>query len=696
MIESGPSMGAGTAQRGLRWAVAAALLGGQAAGGLAAGWWNPSWPYRRIATVDPFEPTRLEGRDVAVVTLPTAGLIRPDGRDIRVATAGGKDVPRRVLMVGPGDRARVAFALKPGARKYYVYYGNDSAEAPEPLAIRRGVLLELWRNPDGDPPTLQQAREVLAEAKTLIGRGFRDRIFLGHNPYGPQHRIAGRFTAYLVCPADGQYVFATSSRNASFLQVDGELVVDNGGRHRPQRNIRVRGSVELDAGLHELTFHHVSSGGAPVAVVAWRPPGAERVRPIPPGAFAPVHRATAGLMHRYGRTVSVDFLPDWQGEAFVKDRYFQRWAFRAHAIGRRTGSVKWRWDFGDGQSSTAEAVEHVYLTPGRYTVTLTAQTFIGELKRTNRIFVSRPWDKVTQNTLDELSKHAAIVARYDFASLPAEDAAHAVVLLDRARMGEALLRAGRGLLAQGSAPAPRLQEALPIYAAALTEAGQPEAAARALQQAAGMTEDPAARAELLCRAGKLWLEELDRPDEAMKRFTQVVEKLAALTGSEFVRGARIGVGDVWRARGKYEKAEAAYEAVGPAGMAPGRRALIRKGDFARHVEAYIRDEKLSAAEEYLQRWARSLPGDKLEGYWSWMKVRYLRRRGRHEDAVREAETLVNVNPRSNYAPRLLWLAAESCRGLGEAEKAETLLRRLVADYPESPLSARGKAQLDGS
>jgi PKD repeat protein len=47
------------------------------------------------------------------------------------------------------------------------------------------------------------------------------------------------------------------------------------------------------------------------------------------------------------------------------------------AIGR-SGGVSYRWDFGDGTSSTAEAVTHRYAAAGTYDVTLTVTYADGE------------------------------------------------------------------------------------------------------------------------------------------------------------------------------------------------------------------------------------------------------------------------------------------------------------------------------
>ncbi|GEM_PF-4145299 len=46
--------------------------------------------------------------------------------------------------------------------------------------------------------------------------------------------------------------------------------------------------------------------------------------------------------------------------------------------------VRWSWDFGDGNTATGEVVEHVYTTPGNFTVTLTVEDERGEEGSTRR------------------------------------------------------------------------------------------------------------------------------------------------------------------------------------------------------------------------------------------------------------------------------------------------------------------------
>jgi len=671
---------------------AAILLAAGAAG--AQGWWNPRWPYRRMLTVQRGPDSGLPGDDVAVVTMPTAGVVGPGGADIRVVTANGTLVPTRVLMMGPGDRVRVAFAVTGGVTRYGLYFGHPTpAKAPPApeLDIRRGVLLETWAYTRGPIATLQQVRAILQSSRRLIGRDFRDTVFLGHNPFGPQTRLCSVFTGYLLCPSAGQYTFATSSRDASFLTVDGKEVVAHGGRHRAEPRAIHTGKINLTKGLHELKVYHVTAGGAPVIMAAWRPPASRRIWKIPPAAFAPVRTAKAGMLTRYGGGLQADFTPVHAGESFMGNRYFQRYAFGATTAGVG-GRPSFRWEFGDGQTARGRDTEHVYLRDGLYKVTLTVQQGARTVKRSNRIVVTRPWDQVTANKLDPVADHARIVSGYDFTAADPADIAPAIDLFHRAGRKRGILRAGDALVKWNSAPAPVLAAAMPVYADTLVDAGDAARAVASLVKAAGMDKDPAVAAALTVRAGQIALKANDL-DKALGLFNEAVRKYSALTTADAIRDARIGVGDVWRARADLAKARQAYESARPLVTSTFEKSAVRKGDLTRHAEDYIRQGQLIDAEDFLIQLEHEFPTEKLEGFSTLLWVRLELARKHFDAAAAAAEALVRVNPRSNYAPELLMHAAKAHAAKGQDARARAALQRVAADYPESPLAGDARKKL---
>ena len=654
-------------------------------------WWQNGWPHRRAVTVANHQQTNLPGDDIAVVTMPTGGLIKPDGSDLRVATAAGDPVACQVLMVGPGDQASLAFALEGLAERYYVYFGNAQPPPGKALEIRRGVLLEMRAYTGGGFASLEQIQKVFERSQELVGKGMVDSVFLGLNPFGPQNRLACRFEGYFTVQTPGSYEFACTSRHDNYMLVDDKLVYQYLGREL-DRTPTAQQKVELKGGLHKLTIYHVNSQGDPIVVAAWRGPGEKNLKPIPAQAFAPVLRAAPGPMEDYGKALTIDFLPQHDGEAFVIDRYYQRYGFTALQAPKIPDKVVWQWDFGDGQSAVGADVQHIYLVPGQYAVTLKAKTSAGELTRTHRVFVSRPWDRVAMQKLDAVGGYGRIVQGYDFARLDAEGNAEAAVLLDRAGLREGMLKAGAAFIARDSAPQEKVQQVAVLCAEQLTAMGQHETAVRSLTKGAKMTNNPTVCATLLVQAGRIVLDRLDDPDRAWEMFDSTLKKYSTLTTAAAIQDARIGLGDVWRARGDYDKALKQYTDATRRGEATVERLIVIKGDLARHVEEYVRTKDFQVAGEYLDRWQRQFPIDKLEGYWSLLRAQVLAGQGRHEEAAREAEALVKVAPGSNYAPALLMLAAESYDKLKRSEDAKAARKRIAEKYPESPLAREASRQ----
>ncbi len=661
----------------------------------AHAWLRPEWPYRRAINIPAdYKPSRLAGDDVAVATLPTGGLSAPDGSDIRVTTFDGTQVSSRVLMTGPGDTVKIAFALR-GGGKYYAYIGGPKTELVKELDIRRGALLEMWEYPGGSFRTIEQAQEILKEAKVLLGRDIRDRIFSAHNPFGPSDKIAAVYTAWINLPEAGNYLLASSSQNGSFVFVDDKLVVSNGGAHGVQADVtRVAAPVAFTAGLHKIVYYHISPGGDPYAVLAWCPPTEKDKRkfiPVPPGAYTPFVKASAGVMEQLNKG-SVDFLFDHVGEAYMENRYYQRYSFSAAAALQEARPIQWKWDFGDGQTSTDAEVQHVFLLPGEYTVVLTGKTKDLTMTRTNKVFVARPWDRVTQDKLDLVGEHAKIVVNYDFRAMKAEACAEAAMLLKRAGSTEGVIRAGDAFITFTKIPGNKVAEIMPIYVEQLLATAQNDKAIASLLKTPDMTADPAVCAAMLVRAAQLCVEKKADLKQGAEIFNTVIKRYEVMVTSNAIREARIGLGDIYRAEGDYDKAKTAYQAAkGREGKAT--EDPFFKGDYARHVDEYLRTKDFDSAARYLDEWAMTYPVDKLAGYWSLLKAKLLVARGLHQDAAIEAQVLVKVNPASNYGAELLMLAANCYKNLKQPEKAEELLKQITKDFRESPLAAEAAKML---
>ncbi|MCY2931907.1 MAG: PKD domain-containing protein [Planctomycetota bacterium] len=671
--------------------LAAAFLAAVAAGAQAADpWWAPTWAYRRVLTVPADDAlTALPGDDVATAAFPTGGLCKPDGSDIRVTTDRGLPVPARVLMMGPGDVASIAFAARANVKKYYAYLGNPAPKGGEELALARGLLMETWEYEGGPTATLDQARRIVeAPGRVLIGRGFVDRLFLGYYPFGPQSAVASRFTGTIKCPRDGEYTFVISSQNASFLTIDDSPVVADPGHHGPQHTIRVQGKVTLKAGPHKLTFYHVSRGGDPVVVAAWQLPGETDVHVIPPGAYTPVARGTAGALWAREAGPCVDFSLARAGEAFMDERYFQRYDFRAAATGLPAAQAAWTWDFGDGQHAEGPEASHVYLRPGLVSITLTCKSAQGTHTRTNRLFVSRPWESIVRTEPEPLGLYAKAVGGYDFTRSDPETILWAMRLCQREGQTASVLKAGAALDQKPQMPPFVAEEAMGLYADLLAPV-EPRRAADMLVRTAAKVDNPAVASALLARAAGAYLQAGD-DKAAQAQLDTVAAKYLPVLGGAPLRAVKIAQGDLWRFRGDLEKSRAAYRSAGPAPEFAGKSEAFLRGDFARHVEAYTRQKDFIWAREYLEKWQDACPEDRLEGYATLLTVRLLTATKEPALAAQAAEGLVRVNPASTYAPTLLLEGAAAWGQAGREDNRKAMIGKLLKDYPESAACEEAK------
>ena len=67
--------------------------------------------------------------------------------------------------------------------------------------------------------------------------------------------------------------------------------------------------------------------------------------------------------------------------------------------------------------------------------------------------------------------------------------------------------------------------------------------------------------------------------------------------------------------------------------------------------------------------------------------------GRYRRIVNEADVVARVNPTGNYGAQLLMLAVEACRKMDKPSQATEILKRIVKNFPESPLAARAADML---
>ncbi len=149
-----------------------------------------------------------------------------------------------------------------------------------------GRIRLLWSGANRDKEVIpSQALYTLpAPANGLMGYYFRgadwqglpaliqiDHFILPNDPLPTPFSIEWR--GEIEIPETGLYTFATYSDDGSYLYLDDQMVVDNGGSHGA---IYREGERELTAGAHDLVVRYFQAGGSREMEVWWTPPGGVR------------------------------------------------------------------------------------------------------------------------------------------------------------------------------------------------------------------------------------------------------------------------------------------------------------------------------------------------------------------------------------------------------------------------------------
>jgi TolA-binding protein len=470
-------------------------------------------------------------------------------------------------------------------------------------------------------------------------------------------------------------------------------------------------SVTLAAGVHRLDYWHVNHAGTMMAVAAWRPPGADRFEPIPAKAFLPVAEAVLVEMDLAGERLVADFFPENAGESWWPDRYAIRMHFRnlSKAVSVQHGDTstmlgvalsqskggRFDWDFGDGETSTLTSPDHIYLSPGDYTVTLKCTRPADSATFRTRVRVDRNWWKQTEGAMEPLKRYADEAARYDFAKLDAPGLLAAVSLFDHEELDQAVVAAAEELVKRQGLDEAQVHQIGIALAEHLRKMGKGQEAVLALRRLEDRLKAPSQKAEAAVLAAEVLLADLRRYDDADKEFQRALKAYAAGGADTVLRRIHIGLGDIARHRGQGDAARKAYAAAAAirVGSSAPNETAVRAGTLARYVEEYARERQWDWAFKFLDDWAWEFPDAKLQGHWSYLKASALAAKGDKAAALLEATDLLAANPASAYAVRLLMLAADCQVALGQPDKARLLLQTVAEDYPEDPDQPKARQRL---
>jgi hypothetical protein len=150
---------------------------------------------------------------------------------------------------------------------------------------QRGTTASFYTNPSWshEPALVRVERQINLE-------------FVNSVPL-PQQAFSVEWSGWLRADREGQYTFSTRTDDGSTVEIDGRVVVDNGGVHLATRRT---GTIALDRGVHQIRLRFFQAGDVYEFYASWRPPGHTLESAIPTQQLF-VHRPSALMVFLTGR-----------------------------------------------------------------------------------------------------------------------------------------------------------------------------------------------------------------------------------------------------------------------------------------------------------------------------------------------------------------------------------------------------------
>jgi predicted negative regulator of RcsB-dependent stress response len=400
-------------------------------------------------------------------------------------------------------------------------------------------------------------------------------------------------------------------------------------------------------------------------------PGAAKVDIIPQEAFGATPRGVVGALEEFKKTMTADFTADYRGEFFLANRYLHRYRFSA--VTKNLNSVQCDWDFGDGQTATGNVVEHVFLDGGTFPIRCTFKIGANSDSQTTKFIVTRNYDRITNPQTDDANDQAKFVARYDFAKLPADQLAQAVLLLVQSEDAENALRAARALAIgkNHTSRSSAFDSLKAVEKLALTSKRADDLA----KLWDSVPTDSDLNPTIACEAADFFLWQQADFDHALALLTPLKSNRDEPLQSRYGQALLLAQ--------KPEEARKVFESM-PAAREPVKQAAI-SGASARTIEFFIRDGDVESGEDAWEQWQSHSPAEFLEGYSVLLRIKLMELRKRDTQAARVAEAFADSVPTSSYSPKLLDEASKLLK-TSDAAKSAALRELLKKRYPEDPLS----------
>jgi len=348
--------------------------------------WDARWSYR--LTVQVVEPSRRKGINTASLNLgEQSQFCRPDGRDVRVVRADGRQLPHRVR-VSDNKTLEVLFQVPEDCSRFRIYYGNPDAEAAggDWQQSLGGLYLEtrpikepIWR-----PEEIPRAAQYYT---TVFDRKPWGQISDVANPFGRNELYMGIYRGTLYCPETGDYVFAVNADDLAFFAIEelaSPLCWRGAGSpsmtwHDPNNPRAVR-KLTVQKGIYHISYYHVQNYGAALARLGWQTPSSDTIVTVPPEAFVQYVPAEIVSREVRGETLSPFFVTTHLYNLKVNglEPGFPAYRFESRTPEGQGGSdLEFKWDFGDGTGASGPTADHEFGRAESYEVVMTVKTSKG-------------------------------------------------------------------------------------------------------------------------------------------------------------------------------------------------------------------------------------------------------------------------------------------------------------------------------
>ena len=156
---------------------------------------------------------------------------------------------------------------------------------------QRGITAAFYANPhwSNEPAIVRVERQINLDFVTADSASL------------PQQEFSVEWSGWLRTDRDGQYTFSTRTDDGSTLEIDGHVVVDNGGVHPATRRTA---TIAMTRGLHQIRLRFLQATGVYEFYASWTPPG-ETNRSALPTQQLFVHKPPAVIVFLTRRVSSL-------------------------------------------------------------------------------------------------------------------------------------------------------------------------------------------------------------------------------------------------------------------------------------------------------------------------------------------------------------------------------------------------------